>query len=113
MGDLLALGLWPWFLAAAHAFAASVYFVPRLIHGGGGRGTLQLYYVWAIGGAAAVATLAGLVEASNAGLLARRETGDIVTLAVWLAVIGAAIGFVPTSAAFKLPLGGDKNRDRR
>jgi hypothetical protein len=113
MSDLLALGFWPWLLAAAHAFAASVYFVPRLIHGRGGSGTSQLYYAWSIGGAGVVAMLAGLIEASNSGLLAQRETADIVMLAIWLAVIGAIIGFVPTSAAFKLPQGGSTDGNRR
>jgi hypothetical protein len=111
MSDLLALGFWPWLLAAAHAFAASVYFVPRLVRGRAGSGTLQFYYAWSIGGAAVVAVLAGLIEASNIGLLAKRETADVVMLAIWLAVGGAVVGFVPTSAAFKLPQGGgDGNR---
>lgn len=113
MSDLLALGFWPWLLAAAHAFAASVYFVPRLLHGRGGASTLRFYYVWSIGGAAVVAVLAGLIEASNTALLAKRETADIVMLAIWLAVGGAMVGFVPTSAAFKLPQGGGKDDNRR
>jgi hypothetical protein len=112
MSDLLALGFWPWLLAAAHAFAASVYFVPRLIHGRGGSGTLQFYFAWSIGGAAVVAVLAGLIEASNIGLIAKRETAEVVMLAIWLAIGGAAVGFVPTSAAFKLPSGGGGNNRR-
>jgi hypothetical protein len=113
MSDLLALGFWPWLLAAAHAFAASVYFVPRLIHGRAGSGTLRFYCLWSIGGAAAVAVLAGLIEASNTGLLAKRDTAEIAMLAIWLAVFGAIIGFVPTSATFKLPSGGGKNGNRK
>lgn len=100
METLLALGFWPWALAFAHAFAAAVFFMPR--QAGAKTKPPLFFYVWSLGGAAVVAVAAGMVEASNAGLLAGRDSADIAALVALVAGLGAAIGLLPTLAARKL-----------
>lgn len=111
METLLSLSLWPWFLAAAHAFAATLFFAPGVLQGRARSGPTAFFYVWAIGGAAVVAVLAGVIEQSNAGLLAGRDTAGVLELIALLAVFGAMAGLLPMMAAVNLPAFGQKKRD--
>jgi hypothetical protein len=105
------LSLWPWFLAAGHSFAATVFFAPRLLRGTAGTGLHLLFYAWSLGGAAAIAALVGGIEKANAGEFAGHTTANIVGTIAVLALFGALVAVVPTIAAVKLPRKQRKRND--
>ena len=105
------LSLWPWFLAAAHSFAATIFFAPRLLRGASTSHLSALFYIWSLGGAAAIAVLVGVIEKANAGLLAGRGTSDMVEMIAVLALFGALAGIVPMIGAIKLPTSQHKKPD--